>query len=443
MKRKFLSVIIAIISIFSLFAFSACGGAEGGADIKPVKSLEMASLPTKTEYYVGDTFELAGASVKANYEDGTSETFNLPQEGFDVSAPNMEKVGEKTVTVTLTAQKKRTSFKISVALQGFKLTYDLNYDGAPEATSDNVVKNTAAKKPADPTRTGHSFYNWYNDKECTNPYDFANPVTADKTIYACWKQDGATYFEVTYDMNYYGVAPQKFTQIVKSGEKAKALAVTPARAEYKFDGWFKEEGATTAFVAANENITADTTVYAGWTKTKTGSSVYTFEAEQTSLKGKTGPGFSGSATEEGMIISNNTASDGKGVSFLYKNGLTLDFHIASDVAVSDAKITISVAAEMDNINFSSTEFQVIVNGTALSYSDVSLPNNETFSDKIVIAGVNLKAGENSIILKVNNAKRPMGDASTYAATAPMVDCIKIETSAVLIWDAVKGLPMNY
>lgn len=443
MKRKFLSVIIAIISIFSLFAFSACGGAEGGATIKPVKSLEMASLPTKTEYYVGDTFELAGASVKANYEDGTSETFNLPQEGFDVSAPNMEKVGEKTVTVTLTAQKKRTSFKISVALQGFKLTYDLNYDGAPEATSDNVVKNTAAKKPAAPTRTGHSFYNWYNDKECTNPYDFANPVTADKTIYACWKEEGATYYEVTYHMNYYGVAPQTFTQIVKSGEKAKALAVTPVRAEYKFDGWFKEESATNSFNAASETITADATVYAGWTKTKTGSSVYTFEAEQTSLKGKTGPGFSGSATEEGMIISNNTASDGKAVSFLYKNGLTLDFHIASDVAVSDAKITISVAAEMDNINFSSTEFQVIVNGTALSYSDVSLPNNETFSDKIVIAGVNLKAGENSIILKVNNAKRPMGDASTYAATAPMVDCIKIETSAVLIWDAVNGLPMNY
>lgn len=443
MKRKFIGIIIAIISIFALVAFSACGGDNPGADIKPVKTLEMASLPTKTEYYVGDTFELAGASVKANYEDGTSEVFNLPQEEFDVSEPNLEKVGEKTVTVTLTAQKKRTSFKISVALQGFKLIYDLNYEGAPEATSENIVKNTAAKKPADPTWAGHTFYNWYNDKECTQPYDFAQPVTADKTIYACWKEDGATYFEVAYDLNYYGVAPQVYTQIVKSGEKAKALALTPVRGEYNFNGWFKEEAASTAFNAANETISADTTIYAGWTKTKTGSSVYTFEAEQTSLKGKTGPGFSGSATEEGMIVNNGTASNGKAVSFLYKNGLTLDFHIASDVAVSDAKLTIFVAAEMDNINFSSTEFQVLVNGTALIYSNVSLANNNTFSDGITITGVNLKAGENSIVLKVNNTKRPMGDASTYAATAPMVDCIKIETSAVLIWDAVKGLPMNY
>lgn len=444
MKRKFFSIIIAIFCLFSFVVFAACGGGDdGGADIKPVKSLEMASLPTKTEYYVGETFEIAGASVKANYENGTSETFNLPAEGFEVSEPNLSKVGEKTVTVTLTAQKKRTSFKISVMLQGFKLTYDLNYDGAPEAKSDNVVKNTAAKKPADPTRAGYTFYNWYNDKECTNPYDFEAPVTADKTIYASWKQDGETYFEVSYDLNYYGVAPQTYTQIVKSGEKAKALAITPTRAEYTFNGWFMESAGNTVFNAATENITADTTVYAGWTKTKTGSSVYTFEAEQTSLKGKTGPGFSGSATEEGMIVSNNTASNGKAVSFLYKNGLTLDFHIASDVEVTDATITVSVAAEMDNINFSSTEFQVLVNGTPLTYSNVNLQNNSTFSDEITITGVNLKAGANSIILKVNNTKRPMGDASTYAATAPMVDCIKIETSAVLIWDAVKGLPKNY
>lgn len=424
--------------MFSIVMLSACGGDK--SDIKPVTSLEMASLPAKTEYYVGDTFELAGASVKANYEDGSSEVFALPAEGFEVSEPNLEKVGEKTVTVTLTGQRQRTSFKISVMLQGFKLTYDLNYDGAPAANSENVVKNSAAKKPTDPTRTGYSFYNWYNDKECTNPYDFAQPVTADKTIYASWKEDGATYFEVTYDMNYYGVAPQTYTQIVKSGEKAKPLAITPVRAEYAFNGWFKDEAGSNAFTAASETITADTAVYAGWTKTKTGSSVYTFEAEQTSLKGKTGPGFSGSATEQGMIVSNSTASGGKCVSFLYKKGQTLDFHIASDVAVTDAKIIVSVAAEMDGIAFTSDEYQVLVNGTPLSFNRVTLTNNSTFTSAIEISGVTLNKGANSIVLKTNNNTSLGG---TYAGIAPMVDCIKIETSAVLIWDAVKGLPMNY
>lgn len=438
MKRKFLSLLIAVLSVFSILAFAACG--DGKTEIKPVKSLEMASLPTKTEYFVGDTFELAGASVKANYEDGTSEVFTLPADGFEVSSPNLEKVGEKTVTVTLTGQRQRTSFKISVIMQGFKLTYDLNYEGAPASNSENVVKNTAAKKPANPTRTGHIFYNWFNDKDCTNPYDFSTPVTADKTIYASWKEDGATYFEVTYDLNYYGVAPQTYTQIVKSGEKAKALAVTPTRAEYTFNGWFKEEEGSNAFTVISENITADTTVYAGWTKTKTGSSVYTFEAEQTSLKGKTGPGFSGSATEQGMIVSNNTASGGKCVSFLYKRGLTLDFNIASDVEVTDAIITVFVAAEMDGISFTSDDYQVIVNGTPLSFNRVTLANNSTFTGAIEISGVTLKKGANSVVLKTNNNTSLGG---TYAGIAPMIDCIKIETSAVLIWDAVKGLPMNY
>lgn len=440
MKKRILSLFLAIISIFALTAFAACGGGGGGGDIKPVKSLGMASLPTKTEYYVGDTFELAGASVKANYQDGTSEVFPLPADGFDVSTPNLSKVGEKTVTVTLTEQRQRTSFKITVMLQGFKLTYDLNYNGAPEAKSDNVVKNTAAKKPTDPTRTGYTFYNWYNDAACTYPYDFSQPVTADKTIYASWKEDSATYFEVTYDLNYYGNNPATFTQIVKSGEKAKALAITPSRAEYTFNGWFKDEEATTAFDAASETISEKTTIYAGWTKTKTGSSVYTFEAEQTSLKGKVGPGFSGSATEDGMIVSNSTASGGKCVSFLYKYGLTLEFHIASDVKVTDAKITVSVAAEMDGIAFTSTDYQVLLNGTPLSFEKVSLQNNSTFTNAIEISGVTLEEGANTIVLKTNNRTSLGG---TYAGIAPMVDCIKIETTAVLTWDAVKGLPMNY
>ena len=84
--------------------------------------------------------------------------------------------------------------------------------------------------------------------------------------------------------------------------------------------------------------------------------------------------------------------------------------------------------------------QVIVNGTALSFAQVSLPNNSTFTGAIEISGVTLEQGANSIVLKTNNNTSLGG---TYAGIAPMVDCIKIETSAVLIWDAVKGLPMNY
>ena len=58
----------------------------------------------------------------------------------------------------------------------------------------------------------------------------------------------------------------------------------------------------------------------------------------------------------------------------------------------------------------------------------------------MLENIALNEGENLLQLKVNNSIRPMGDASTYAATAPMVDYAKIETSATLIWDANFDLP---
>lgn len=438
---KILAIVLAALGVFGILA--ACGG-DNHSGGKQIKSVAMQTLPTKTEYYVGDTFDISGASIKVVYDDNTEEVLTLPADGFDVSSPDMSKAGERTVTVTNSAQRKRTQFKISVANQGYKLSFDLNYDGAPAATVVNVVKGSSAKKPTDPARDGHTFYKWYTDESCTLAYDFDTVLTADKTIYACWKDNAATYREVTYKLNYYGVKQAEFPQIVKDGEKAVAIA-SPVRTDFRFDGWFTDENCTAEFDVATSTITADTPLYAGWTKTKTGSTQYVFEAENTDLTGKVGNGFSGSASEAGLIVNNSniSASGNKYVSYLYKNGLTLDFYIASSEAVTDATVTVRVAAEMDNINFSSTQYQVIVNDAPLSYSDVRLVKDAAFADTIVISGVSLKEGANTIVLKTNNTVRPMGDASTYAATAPMVDCIKIDTTAVLIWDAVKGLPKAY
>lgn len=443
MKNKLFLVIVSIILCIPLaFTLFACGGGEQKDDNqtaeKTVESIEIKTKPTKTEYYVGDTFSLEGGVLLVTYEDQSTDELALTAEGVTCTTPNMTNPGNKTITVRYGGE--RTTFTISVVNQGFKLTLNLNYEGA-ENTVINVTKGQAAEEPAQPVREGYSFYAWYADEACTMKYDFDTPVTADATIYAAWKEDGVTYFEATYDLNYYGVAPETFTQIVKQGENVKDLAFEPQRNEYEFDGWFTDEQATTEFT--EKAITADTVIYAGWTKTKTEASTYVFEAEDTDLTGKSGPGFSGTAQEEGMIVVSDAASGGNYVSYLYQRNVSLEFYIASGEAVSDATITISIAAEMENINFNSDEFQVLINGEAASYSAVQLPNDKTFRDGITITGVSLKEGANFIQLKVNNSKRPQGTGSTYAATAPMVDCIKITTSAVLMWDQNYGLPMDY
>lgn len=436
MKKKILSVVATALLCMSLvFSLAACGG---GGSKKEVTKIEIASEPTKVEYYVDEVFSAEGGEISVTYKDGSNEKIAMTAEGVELTKPDMTKVGNKTITVTYGG--KRARFTISVANQGFKFTYNMGYDGGTDKVVD-VVKYSVIKTPEQPERDGYTFYKWYSDEACTMPFDFTNKITADTTVYAAWKQDGATYYEATYSLNYYGEKPSEFVQLVRSGDSVKDLAVTFTRDEYSFDGWFTDEAGTAPFT--NKAITADATIYAKWTKTKTGSSTYTFEAEKTDLTGKMGPGFSGTAQEASMIVANASASGGKAVSYLYRRNNSLEFYIACDEDVSDAEIVLSLGAEMDNINFSSAEFQVLVNDAAQTYNNVALANNNTFSDAIVIEGVSLKKGANLIKLNVNNSKRPMGDAGTYEATAPMVDCIKITTAAVLAWDKNYGLPMAY
>ena len=69
------------------------------------------------------------------------------------------------------------------------VTFNYNYEGAPDATTDKVGKGTAVNEPEDPTREGHTFTGWYTDKNCTSKYDFSDLVTEDITLYASWKKN--------------------------------------------------------------------------------------------------------------------------------------------------------------------------------------------------------------------------------------------------------------
>ena len=63
-------------------------------------------------------------------------------------------------------------------------------DGGNTIDNQDVVKDTAATKPDDPTKTGYTFAGW---KLGTYNYDFATPVTADITLTATWtKKDDPT-----------------------------------------------------------------------------------------------------------------------------------------------------------------------------------------------------------------------------------------------------------
>ena len=86
---------------------------------------------------------------------------------------------------------------------GWVVTFNTN--GGSAVASVEVSKDTAVKRPTDPTKTGFYFSGWYSDEWCVTLYDFDLPVTSNMTLYAGWSEtpvptydfDGPDYYEYT------------------------------------------------------------------------------------------------------------------------------------------------------------------------------------------------------------------------------------------------------
>lgn len=214
-----------------------------------------------------------------------------------------------------------------------------------------------------------------------------------------------------------------------------------------------------------------------------GTSVsYIFEAECTDLRSKEGPGQSGNAADSSMAQGGYVGLSGGGcVNFLYAEGMSMNFIIASDRDVTDAELTLRVGGEFMNVLLDPTTYTIRVDSVSeedideedgamgnwdsffLDYYTTgdgkddpdhtmytidtwdceeihvdasSLPEAGGFTDFIITTELSLKKGLNCISLITSNSELPKtssGDPvnGTYAAVAPVVDCIKIKTTAQL------------
>lgn len=173
-----------------------------------------------------------------------------------------------------------------------------------------------------------------------------------------------------------------------------------------------------------------------------GTETYTFGAELTDLDDVDGEGFSGGSSGIGMIAPDpdgkwQTAT-GYYVSYLYVENTALTFEITADKAVDDAKLVLRLSAEgLPEMTLTKDIYTVSVNGTALEYKDITFYNIPNavgtpypFKDYEVGANLHLNEGKNTIKLISSNN---ISIGGTTQATAPMVDCIKITTSAALTW----------
>lgn len=411
-------------------------GLPGPDTSKKVKDLEVYQLPDKTVYLVGEEFSAEGGIIKINYKDGSEGYIAMTDPAVTLKAPTMNTVNTKNVQLKYEGGK--LTFKVEVVAGMCNVTFLAE---SCDAQVQEVSKGGCAVEPAVPVREGYTFVGWYANEDYTHLYDFSAKVLGDMNVYALFTRDGAELVNVTFDYDYYGVKLNAYTYPVEKGACVAKPVNEPVRTGYAFDKWLAADGSDYDFSAP---VTGDTTIKAQWTKTVSGAQTWVFEAEDTVLTGKIGPSFSGSAQEESMIIFNDTvgASNDRMVGYLYEKGISLEFYVAADTDADDVELIVSICGEYTTMTYDGNDYQVIVNGEPKNYARVTIEADSqgitACGDLIKISGVSLKQGANLIQLMTNNTNSVAG--TTFKAYAPIVDCVKLTTSAVVIWDENQGEP---
>ncbi|MDE6047733.1 MAG: InlB B-repeat-containing protein [Anaeroplasmataceae bacterium] len=143
----------------------------------------------------------------------------------------------------------------------FKVTFQA-IDG--EVYSEIVVKEgTSIQKPEEPKRNGYDFDGWYTTKDYTTRFDFENKqITEDTILYGKWIVVVVKY-TITYQINGHGKEPAKVGEVVQLPNPLLVLTADG----YEFGGWYLDKDFKTPATAGAE-ITANTTLYAKWTKLK-------------------------------------------------------------------------------------------------------------------------------------------------------------------------------
>ena len=151
------------------------------------------------------------------------------------------------------------SVKISIT-KLCKVTFDMNDHGSA-IDAQNILYNSKATQPSNPTVSGYTFGGWYTDKNCTSAFDFNTAITDDKTLYAKWTKNVTTY-TVTYGIHSSGhgsltakVGNTSISTGAKVNQGSSITFTANPSTGYEVEGWYSNSECTSAIAGAGTSTT--------------------------------------------------------------------------------------------------------------------------------------------------------------------------------------------
>ena len=208
--------------------------------------------PTSVEVFMGDYYSNLPTPTRSGYSFA----------GWYTAATGGTLVSSSTQVTDSSARTLYAHWKENVV----KVTVSLNANGGTvsSGTLELVVGGTYGNLPT-PTKSGYTFNGWYTAANNGTKIEANSTVTNanSHTLYAQWTEI-ITSVTVSLSPNMSGATVSPSSVVVAIGSTYGDLP-TPAKADYKFEGWYTSSiGGTLVTSTTKMNSTSAHTLYAHW-----------------------------------------------------------------------------------------------------------------------------------------------------------------------------------
>ncbi|MEM9424397.1 MAG: InlB B-repeat-containing protein, partial [Spirochaetota bacterium] len=154
-------------------------------------------------------------STVKDFRSDTQTEIDQPTSGSEVSQ-DITGLRAKTtyhfrVTAKAAANSEAYADSLPVVKSAVFRTLRFETKGGSAVAAQVLLLGERAAKPTAPTKDGHTLYGWYEDEAYTQLFDFAAPVSKDRTLYAKWLDTsnyGVTYSSDENNKHFYSANSQ-------------------------------------------------------------------------------------------------------------------------------------------------------------------------------------------------------------------------------------------